>query len=310
MERKLENLAFEIGSPDFRLQFDFRSNLIVDQDNPILIQKAWRDHFAGKSCWQRGKDAGKAYLGVAHGEDAMTWNVFRSLQVEGPRGLEVVEAVLGLSTIESVLFWGCDADRHGENQQLLSILLRVIDGQLKGTMTEPDLVLVTEHEAAFVECKLKLSGNQSPWKAQGSGAEKRMDSYVETGFSELKEFRHWKEIYRINWENIYQIIRQYVYATLMGRVLQKQPIVVQVINAEPAGVLRKFYSPVQECPLNRGGMFRDLVTWQEISKSVKSSPLPCANKVASQITKALDAAEKKSEHGSGKLTSIYQSRPN
>ncbi len=147
-------------------QYDFRRNLVADSHNPILIQKAWRDHFAGESFWQPGKDGGKAYLGVANGEDAMTWNVFRSLQIEGQKGLQVVSEVLGLSAVESVLFWGCDVEKHSETQQLLSILIRTIDGQLRGTMTEPDLVLVTKKEVVFVECKLNLNGSQSPWKAQ------------------------------------------------------------------------------------------------------------------------------------------------
>ena len=48
---------------------DFRTNLIVDVNNPVLILKAWRDH----------DTQGRAYLGAPHGEDALTWNVFRSL---------------------------------------------------------------------------------------------------------------------------------------------------------------------------------------------------------------------------------------
>ena len=83
--------------------------------------------------------------------------------------------------IEKLLFWGCDVESHGEEQQLLNILIRTTDGELQGTMTEPDMVVITASEVVLVECKLNLSGKQSPWKAQQGlpgregGAEKRME---------------------------------------------------------------------------------------------------------------------------------------
>ena len=211
--------------------------------------------------------------------------------MEGQSGLRVIADALSLSTVTNVLFWGCDVDQQGDIQQLLNILIRTIDGQLKGTMTEPDLVIVTEREVAFVECKLNLSGNQSPWKAQRgsggkeSGAARRMKSYVNSGFRELEGLK--------NWEEIYQLIRQYVYATRMARALQKQPVVVPVINAEHTGVLGRIYSTVQECPLNTGRVFKNLVTWQEISAKVASSGLLNANRIVTKIAEALETARKK-----------------
>ena len=58
--------------PENLAQYDFRTNLIADPDNPLLIQKAWRDHFSGKSFWQPGKDGGKAYFGVANEDDGVS----------------------------------------------------------------------------------------------------------------------------------------------------------------------------------------------------------------------------------------------
>ncbi|MCX5800718.1 MAG: hypothetical protein NTX17_04955 [Candidatus Eisenbacteria bacterium] len=279
--------------PEHLAQYDFRTNLIADPHNPVLIQKAWRDHFAGESLWKPGKDGGKAYLGVANSEDAMTWNVFRSLQIEGPRGLQVVSEVLGLSAVESVLFWGCDVEKHSEIQQLLSILIRTVDGQLRGTMTEPDLVLVTEGEVAFVECKLNLNGGQSPWKAQTnrsngkeSGAMRRMRSYAKvSGFVELESLK--------DWEDTYQLIRQYVYATRMADALRKQPVVVPVINGEHAGILKTFYSLVQDSPLNQGGVFRNLATWQDFSAKVACAQLACTARLITKMIESLDSSREK-----------------
>jgi hypothetical protein len=143
---------------------DFRENLIVDINNPILIQKAWRDHHQD----------GWAYLAAPYGEDALTWNVFRSLDPtrkstrppeETERDGKIVQGIFGLSgQPEEMLFWGCDPDGTSESQQVLSICLRALDGQLKGNMTEPDLVPITSDDVCFVECKLRLT--PLPWSAK------------------------------------------------------------------------------------------------------------------------------------------------
>lgn len=277
--------------PEKLKKYDFRSNLIVDPNNPILIQKAWRDHFAGKSFWQPGKNGGKAYLGVANSEDALTWNVFRSLQLESTPGLQLISDIFCISTIESLLFWGCDVEKRGEIQQLLSILIRTIDGQLKGTMTEPDLVIVTKEEVVFVECKLNLNGKQSPWRAQKraidkeSGAERRMRSYINTGFEELNG---------LNWEEIYQLIRQYVYAKRLADTLRKEPVVVALINADHLDILLPFYLRAQKSILSNECLFKDIVTWQNISENILSSGVPCALRLTAKISNALEASKKRS----------------
>ena len=70
-------------------KYDYRENLVVDRDNSILIQKAWRDRFSNESHWNAGY-GGQAYLSRPNSEDALTWNVFRSLQVAGEDGLRVI----------------------------------------------------------------------------------------------------------------------------------------------------------------------------------------------------------------------------
>lgn len=73
---------------------DFRRNLIVDKDSAVLIRKAWRDY----------DRRGWAHLAIPHGEDALTWNMFRSLDLRGPR--EVFLRFFGLtSPVKDVFRW-------------------------------------------------------------------------------------------------------------------------------------------------------------------------------------------------------------
>ncbi len=57
---------------------DFKDNLIVDPDDPIIARQArnWR--------YSRGIVKGLSYLGCENSEDAMTWNVFKTLGKSNP----------------------------------------------------------------------------------------------------------------------------------------------------------------------------------------------------------------------------------
>ena len=238
-------------------RLDYRENLIVDQDNPILVQKAWRDRFSHPSHWNAGY-GGKAYLSSDRSEDALTWNVFRSLQKAGLPGLETIGEIFQVSSLESVLFWGCDVELQSESQQILNCLIRAIDGKHMGTMTEPDLVILTDREVAFVECKLNANGKQSPWKAQGLGAEKRFNTYVEEcGFEKLQNVDTWGQVY--------QLIRQYIYARSMAAVMDRRPLVFSLVREERPGSWNAFYQPLRDFDQ---AVFKPLVTWEDVRKSV------------------------------------------
>lgn len=257
--------------------YDYRENLIVDKDNPILIQKAWRDRFSSTSHWQAGY-GGKAYFSRPHSEDALTWNVFRTLELAGNPGLELVSDFFGISRVHRILFWGCDVENHGEEQQLLNILIRTIDGKHRGTMTEPDLVIVAEEEVVFVECKLNQSGTTSPWKAQGKGAEKRLTTYLDR-FPELVSVPQW--------EAVYQLIRQYVYARSLGECLRKEPLVIPLVNGIHKEVLSPYYSRVKNSPINSENTFRDFAMWQGVMETVSSSSLLYKEPLLLKIQRAL-----------------------
>jgi len=266
--------------PENLKKYDYRENLIVDKDNPILIQKAWRERFSGESHWRAGY-GGQAYLSKPNSEDALTWNVFRTLQLSGERGLRVISDVFKISEVDKMLFWGCDVEHHGEEQQLLNILIRTIDGRHKGTMTEPDLVIITGREVVFVECKLNQRGKTSPWKSKGKGAEKRMKTYAEE-FPEIKSVQ--------DWEVVYQLIRQYVFAKSLSEYLKRKPVVIPLINEKHREILSDYYLKVKHSPLNKKEVFRDFVTWQDLLRILSTSDLPNKSIISAKIKEALKCA--------------------
>lgn len=257
-------------------RLDFRRNLIVDPDNPVLIQKAWRDRYSRDSHWKAGY-GGEAYLSRPNSEDALTWNVFRSFQKTGKMRAKAIEDIFGISSVDHILFWGCDVEQSSEAQQVLNCLIRGIDGRHGGTMTEPDLVIIAEKEVAFVECKLNRNGYQSPWKAQGTGAEKRYHTYIKKcGFGELEQIENWREVY--------QLLRQYIYSKTMATVLKKKPLVIPLINENHLEGWLGFYEPLRKF---NPKIFRSFTTWQAIYKHIKELGY---NRMAEKISEALGAA--------------------
>jgi hypothetical protein len=263
--------------PDSLKSYDYRTNLICDPNNPVLIQKAWRDRFSDASHWRAGY-GGTAYLSRPNGEDALTWNVFRTLQCAGEGGLAAIAEFFGLSSVSHLLFWGADVHTNSELQQLVSILIRTVDGRLGGTMTEADLVIVAEREVVFCECKLNNNGGSSPWMAKGDGAEKRMGVYKE----------HLPEIGDVpDWRSTYQLVRQYVYARKLALALDKEQLVIPLINQVHCENLQRFYSPLQSV---LGSVFRPLATWQGMKSFLGASSLPVAVEIVRKLDEALAAA--------------------
>jgi hypothetical protein len=194
---------------------DFRENLIVDRNHPILVQKAWRDHYQD----------GSAHLAAPYGEDALTWNVFRSL--EQANQLEVVQRFFGLTKpIQEILYWGCSPDGKSDAQQELSIALRGLDGRQKGPMTEPDIVLLTEVEVCFDENKLHCG--KEPWAAskKKEGWKKRWRDYRTYGFG------NWlPEQPDADHRRLYQLVRNAIYAKLLaGRLGRPHVKVVSLVS--------------------------------------------------------------------------------
>lgn len=118
---------------------DFKDNLIVDPDDPVIARQArnWR--------YSQGNVKGLSYLGSANSEDALTWNLFMTLAKSDPE--------TWFSEIFSPI--RLDQDEHFTDPGL-----RFWDTYFP-PMTRPfpegethvDLTIETSHKLIFVEVK-------------------------------------------------------------------------------------------------------------------------------------------------------------
>jgi hypothetical protein len=191
---------------------DYRERILVDQGSPILAFKASRDRFTSD------KHPGWPYLGSRNSEDALTWNVFRSLQLAGR--LDLAADVFGLSEPTGLLLWGLAPENKDENLQYdVGEMLRSVDGKRGGQITEPDVILVGLEEAAFIECKLgELDKPRSWWAGTG----RRWEDYRKELPELLKP--------EVDVKPIYQLVRMAFYAVKLGYKLDLQPVLVSLSN--------------------------------------------------------------------------------
>jgi hypothetical protein len=151
-------------------------------------------------------------------------------------------------------------------------------------MTEPDLVVITECEVVFVECKLNQSGKASPWKASGEGWKKRYQTYIEK-FPELENI-----LPESDRKELYQLIRQYVYAQSLSCYLEKKSLVIPLVNEDYKCDLSCHYSKIKNWHEDIKTVFKGFVTWQEIGKAL--SNFPDKKMIMQAIEKATKSSKK------------------
>jgi len=204
---------------------DFRSRIIVEPDSPILAFKANRDRYT------RGTQpsyAGLPYLGSQASEDALTWNVFRSLQKA--HRLDIVCNDLDIGKPRGILLWTLAPETDGVNAELqytVGALIRKFDGILPGQVTEPDVIILGSSGVAVIECK--LSERDTPpshlWEGSQNSMLKRLPIYRQAEPNLLKG-----DVSDAQIVEIYQLVRMAFYALRVSKSLGPPPVVVSVAN--------------------------------------------------------------------------------
>lgn len=192
---------------------DYHQRILVDAGHPILGFRANRDRFT------KGSYAGYPHLGSRNSEDALAWNVFRTLQLTG--SLETVTGLFGLSRPIGLLFWTIAADPKDQDLQYrVGRVIRSVDGKRRGQITEPDVVIVGGEAVAVVENKLGEPDAKMSKAWKGSGA--RWEDYL----AEMPDLVSLKDYA----QSAYQLIRMLFYARILGWELGLQPVLVSLSN--------------------------------------------------------------------------------
>jgi len=255
---------------------DFRTRIIVDADNPILAFKANRDRYTNLP--NQLKYAGLPYFGSAESEDAVTWNVFRSLQRAG--SLNIVSDSLGIGEARGLLLWTLapeSDDVSTELQYKTGTLIRRFDGVFRGQMTEPDVILLGNNGIAVIECKLSEPGKAPShlWEGEFESVKKRLPVYLGKNPKLLNS-----GVAEADVAPVYQLVRMAFYAVELGRQFERQPVVVSLANRKNWSYkirrLGKSASDLWEMfqrILGKDSPLTKAVFWQDFSELIRGTTL-------------------------------------
>ena len=148
----------------------------MDPDSPILVCKANKDRYIRR----QPQYAGLPHLGSRASEDALTWNVFRSLQ--RAQRLNIICNESGIGEPLSVLIWTLAPETDSVSsdlQYIVGTLIRRFDGIFPSQITEPDVIVMGTTGIAVIECK--LSERDKPlyhlWEGSLNSVRKRLPIY-------------------------------------------------------------------------------------------------------------------------------------
>src|SRR5690606_29157407 len=146
---------------------DYRNNIHIDKDNPVLAFKANRDRFIING--KQDVYAGLSQIGSINSEDAFTWNFVQHLSLS--KDFSSLEKLLDRKLLNpKVLLWTLSFDDNSkELQYQVGSTIREIDGKFGGQITEPDIIIETDDDFVVFECKLgELNKSKHLWKSHKS----------------------------------------------------------------------------------------------------------------------------------------------
>jgi len=215
---------------------DYRENIIVDPDHPILAWKADKDRL--RPSWFHGDlhkefPRGLAKIGSEHSEDALTWNLFRTLQLS--HRIEIVTGIFAPDLdISKLYFWGHDPDERSEK----------IDADIQDTLnqmepsgrdglkqqTEPDVILRAKGHVIMVECKLGKPGEGvKAWQRSRRGMRHEYVTFMEN--VGLKKLFADSFDFSSDGNRFYQLFRNYLLGAALALRWNADFSLLAIVNA-------------------------------------------------------------------------------
>lgn len=214
---------------------DHRENIIVDSNHPILTWKANKDRL--RPSWfpldiQKDFPGGLPKLGSMHSEDALTWNVFRTLQLKNK--IQCLTKIFNPDLdIYRVWFWGHDADQESPkiDAEIQDILNQMEPWGKNGVkqQTEPDVILCGNRHVVMVECKLgEPDKTVKAWQRSSTGMRREYAVFIEG-----RRFKLFVDSfdYERDGNRFYQLFRNYLLGAAIASRWNTEFSLLAIVNA-------------------------------------------------------------------------------
>lgn len=253
----------------------YQENIIVYADHPILKWKASKKSERLRSSWfpvwVRSKfPEGFPYIASEHSEDALSWNLFCSLQLTGKLGL--IAEMLNLETdIETVYFWQHRLDQWSDQiDPEIRAILDEMEPWGKGGVkqqTETDVILRRRRHIIMVESKLgKSKAVVKAWGRSGPTNRPMRCDYLEfMARLGVKLFRDSFD-FEQDGRRFYQLFRNYLLGAALSRKWNTEFSLLAIVSSSNSNLAGRSHE-------EEFGHFQSLLkqpsntflkTWQQI----------------------------------------------
>ena len=241
---------------------DYRENIICDADHPILKWKANKKK-------ERLPD-GSPYIASEHSEDALSWNLFRSLQLTGKLSL-VMDTLPIQVDVQELYFWQHAVSRQSQDTdpEIQDVLNEMEPWGWNGRrqQTETDVILRGRHQIVVVECKLgKPDAMVRAWSRSGSTSRPMRSNYL--SFMEKLGVKLFNKSFDLEGDGrrFYQLFRNYLLGAALCQKWDTEFSLVTIVNSLNSNLDGKSHEEefgyFQSKLVQPSNAF--LITWQQI----------------------------------------------
>lgn len=250
---------FVISKSGVRVFIDYRDNVSIDKDNPVLRRKACYP----RERYNKGNVKDLCRFGSENSEDIKSWNFFRTLQLRGNIS-RYYDAINVKDELQNILFWGLEVE-SGEFDRALKTVLDRIEPPSMWTVqqTEPDVIIIGEKTVIFNESKCgQLGRSIDAWNRKEEFGPKH-ELYKENSKPYFK--KDFVNNFNIEGRRYYQLMRNYIvgmhYAKAIGKDFHLSVIVSSKNNAKSGLTHKEEFNNFRRLLINNSSCH--FLTWEQ-----------------------------------------------
>jgi len=251
---------FIISKSGVKVYKDYRDNVAIDKDNPVLRNKAQYP----REKYNKGNVKGLSRFGSENSEDIKSWNLFRALQLNNEMG-RYYKAIDVKDELETLLFWGLDVDTGKFDEDLKAALDKIEPPNLWTVQqTEPDVIILGKKTVIFNESKLGREGGLiDAWNRKDPFSNKH-ELYKKNAVGYFK--KSFIDNFDVEGRRYYQLLRNYIVGVNYAERLDREFHLAALVTSE--NTARSGLSHKEEfnkfCNHLKNASSCHFLTWEEL----------------------------------------------
>lgn len=248
-----------------KVYVNYLDNIIcADKTNEALVKKA----NSKREEHNKGVAKGLSRFGSFNSEDALSWSVFRSLELNSGITYNFFDLLGVNDELEESIFWGINTKTEKIDLNLEKILNLIEPKRIWKQQTEPDIILRCKEHIILIESKLGCFNERIlGWSRQKELSLncQRYKLFLADDFNPI-----FSNNYNTLGKKYYQLMRNIIIGRKLAEYENKKFLLIALINPFSKPIGEMFHKSKFENFLTflKDPSLAKLLTWQEIGNSI------------------------------------------